>query len=85
MQFGVPPQSGSQQSRLHSTGVGDKHIQRDRSGNSGHWQMPFTGSFQAHESCNVAIVGTGRTMRKGRCHKVDANLSKWEFVFGMRK
>jgi len=85
MQLGMPAQGGSQQLRLHPTGVGDKHIQRDRSGNSGQRQNPFTSSFQAHESCNVAIVGTGNAMHKGRCHKVDALRSKWEFVFWVRR
>ena len=83
MQVGMPAQSAGQQLRLHPTGVGDKHLQRDRSSNIGQRQMPFTSSFQAPESCNVAIVGIRNAMHKGRCHKVDAILSKWEFVFGV--
>jgi len=83
--LGVPAQGGSQKLRLHPTGVGDKYIQRDRSGDIRQRQKPFTSSFRAHESCNVAIVETSNAVHKERCHKVDALRSKWEFGFGVRK
>ena len=65
MQVGMPAQSAGQQLRLHPAGVGDKYIQRDRSGDI--WQrQPFTSSFQAPESCNVVIVGTRRCHAQGK-------------------